>query len=124
MNANSLEGQSGHPVNGTGFPFRTFLLASNRFFGRFVRIQHDRGHTVATGGPYHYVRHPGYVGVMVFTLAIPLMLGSWWALIPAALVMILLVVRTALEDRMLLEELPGYQDYARRGRYRLLPPIW
>ena len=79
---------------------------------------------MATAGPYRAVRHPGYVGAMLFTLATPLALGSLWALIPAGLTACITVVRTALEDRTLQEELDGYGDYARRVRHRLLPGIW
>jgi len=102
----------------------SWVMASNKFFSRAVRIQMDRGHTVATGGPYRYVRHPGYVGYIISWLATPLALGSLWALIPAGLVMCLMVVRTALEDRTLQEQLDGYGDYAGLVRYRLLPGVW
>jgi len=102
----------------------TWAMASNKFFSATVRIQKDRGHTVATGGPYQYVRHPGYVGYIASWIATSLALGSLWALIPAGLVMCLMVVRTALEDRTLLEELDGYREYAERVRYRLIPGIW
>jgi len=102
----------------------TWAMASNRFFYGVLRIAKDRGHTVAASGPYRYVRHPGYVGVIAFDLAMPLALGSLWALIPAGLVMCLMVIRTALEDRTLLEELDGYREYAQGVRYRLLPGIW
>ena len=102
----------------------TWGMVSNKFFSTAVRIQVDRDHTVATGGPYRYVRHPGYVGYVVFSFATALALGSLWGLIPAGLTMCLLVVRTALEDRTLHEELPGYAEYAARVRYRLLPGIW
>jgi protein-S-isoprenylcysteine O-methyltransferase Ste14 len=89
-----------------------------------VRIQTDRGQTVVSDGPYRYVRHPGYASSLLAMLAIPLALGSWWALIPAALVGALYVLRTALEDRTLQAELPGYRDYAEHVRYRLLPGVW
>ena len=102
----------------------TWAMVSNKFFSTCVRIQMDRDHTVASGGPYRYVRHPGYVGYIIFSLAVPLALGSLWALIPAGLVMCLMVVRTALEDRTLQDELEGYKDYAAQVRYRLLPGIW
>ncbi len=107
-----------------GYALVGWSIVANRFFSSVVRIQDDRGHAVATGGPYRYVRHPGYVGYITNWLATALMLGSLWALIPAALVMILLVVRTALEDRTLLDELPGYAEYTQRTRYRLLPGVW
>jgi protein-S-isoprenylcysteine O-methyltransferase Ste14 len=102
----------------------SWAMASNKFFSATVRIQDDRGQTVATGGPYLYVRHPGYVGYITSWITASLALGSLWALIPAGLVMCLMVVRTALEDKTLQEELDGYKDYARRVRYRLLPGIW
>ena len=102
----------------------TWSMVSNRFFSTSVRIQMERDHTVATGGPYRYVRHPGYVGYTVSAFATALALGSLWALIPAAITMCFLVVRTALEDRTLLEELDGYRDYAGQVRYRLLPGVW
>ena len=102
----------------------TWAMASNKFFSGTVRIQKERGHTVASGGPYRYVRHPGYVGYIASWIATSLALGSLWALIPAGLVMGLMVVRTALEDKTLQAELDGYKDYAARVRYRLLPGVW
>jgi protein-S-isoprenylcysteine O-methyltransferase Ste14 len=101
-----------------------WALASNAFFSQIVRIQADHGHVVATGGPYRYVRHPGYAGMILFELAISTLLASWWALIAGGLCAILLIIRTALEDRTLLAELTGYVDYARQVRYRLIPGIW
>jgi protein-S-isoprenylcysteine O-methyltransferase Ste14 len=99
-------------------------MIANAFFTTIVRIQSDRQHTVAIGGPYRFVRHPGYVGTILFYLGTPFLFGSRWALIPAILAAAVLVVRTALEDRTLQEELPGYKEYAERVRYRLLPGIW
>ena len=107
-----------------GFILFLWAMASNRYFSSFVRIQTDRGHTVETGGPYRFVRHPGYVGALLTYLASPLALGSLWTFIPATLMLVLFVFRTALEDRTLQHELKGYADYARRVRYRLLPGIW
>jgi protein-S-isoprenylcysteine O-methyltransferase Ste14 len=89
-----------------------------------VRIQRDRGHTIVRAGPYAYLRHPGYLGLLAFTLATPLLLGSLWALLPAAGVVGVVIVRTALEDRTLQEELPGYDEYSRLVRFRLLPGMW
>ena len=99
-------------------------MTANAYFSKIVRIQDDRGHTVATGGPYRYVRHPGYTGTVLFELTTPFMLGSLWALIPGALAAILMIVRTALEDRTLQEELDGYKAYTEQTRYRLLPGVW
>jgi len=101
-----------------------WATASNAFFSQIVRIQSERGHAVATGGPYRAVRHPAYVGTILFELAVPVMLASWWALIFGGVNAVLLVLRTALEDRTLQAELTGYTDYARQVRYRLLPGIW
>jgi protein-S-isoprenylcysteine O-methyltransferase Ste14 len=107
-----------------GYALVVWATAANAFFSEILRIQKERGHTVATGGPYQFVRHPGYVGTILFELAVPVMLGSWWALIPGGLGALLFVVRTALEDRTLLEELDGYREYAQRVRHRLLPGVW
>ena len=103
-----------------------FLWAKrqNRFFATVVRIQTDRGQTVCQEGPYRIVRHPGYVGGLLFTLASPLLLGSLWGLIPAVLSSVLLVARTALEDVTLRRELPGYGAYCLRVRHRLVPGLW
>ena len=99
-------------------------MYTNRFFSSTVRIQTERGHAVVSSGPYGLVRHPGYVGMLLAYLAMPVMLGSVWALTPAVLTAMLLVLRTALEDRTLRMELPGYADYADTVRYRLLPGVW
>ena len=107
-----------------GYALVVWATASNTFFSQIVRIQSERGHAVATGGPYHYVRHPAYVGAILFELAVPVVLASWWALIASALSMALLILRTALEDRTLRRELNGYDDYARHVRHRLFPGIW
>ena len=107
-----------------GYLVSVWAAASNKFYGRFVRIQKERGHTVATGGPYQYVRHPGYAGLIIFYFAAALALGSVWTLMLNGLASLLLVVRTALEDKTLLKELDGYREYAGRVRYRLLPGIW
>jgi len=102
----------------------SWALASNTFFSQIVRIQSDHGHAIATGGPYRYVRHPAYVGMILFELAFSTLLASWWALVAGGLCAILLLLRTALEDRTLQAELTGYVDYSCQVRYRLLPGIW
>jgi len=101
-----------------------WTIVTNTYLGRMVRIQEDRGHQVVTGGPYRYVRHPMYVGIILLFPCMTLFLGSWWALVPASLIAMLMVIRTALEDRTLRAELPGYAEYAQRTRYRLLPGVW
>jgi protein-S-isoprenylcysteine O-methyltransferase Ste14 len=107
-----------------GYSFGAWALAENRFFSGVVRIQTDRGHVVCDTGPYRFVRHPGYAGNMLALLGIVLALGSVWTLIPAAVASIITVIRTILEDQTLQEELPGYQDYAQRVCYRLIPGIY
>jgi protein-S-isoprenylcysteine O-methyltransferase Ste14 len=101
-----------------------WAMATNPFLSTIVRIQDDRGHYVVTSGPYRYVRHPMYAVIFLMWPGIALELGSWWALIPAAVIVIVFVIRTALEDRTLQAELPGYVEYAQRVRYRLVPGIW
>jgi protein-S-isoprenylcysteine O-methyltransferase Ste14 len=107
-----------------GYALFLWAMASNAFFAEGVRVQRERGHVVASGGPYRWVRHPGYVGAILAQTATPFLLGSLWALIPAASVALVFVLRTSLEDRTLRAELAGYQDYARRTRFRLLPGLW
>ncbi len=101
-----------------------WAMSANAYLSTMVRIQDDRGQQAVTAGPYRYVRHPMYVGTIFFGLCIPLFLGSWWAFIPCGLIVVIFIIRTALEDRTLQEELPGYAEYAQRVRYRLLPGIW
>ncbi len=101
-----------------------WTISSNRFFGRFVRIQKERGQTVVTGGPYRFVRHPGYATGLITILVSALALGSLWALMPAGLITLLGILRTALEDKTLQNELPGYKEYAQHVHYRLLPGVW
>jgi protein-S-isoprenylcysteine O-methyltransferase Ste14 len=102
-----------------------WLMRLNRFFSSIVRIQSDRGQYVVTGGPYAYIRHPGYAAGIVLILASGIALGSWLAagfVIATNLPFIL--YRTINEERVLLAHLPGYADYARRVRWRLIPGIW
>jgi len=107
-----------------GYALVVWATASNAFFSQVVRIQGERGHTVVSGGPYRYVRHPGYLGAIMYELTISLLLASWWAFAVSGLSAVLLMVRTVLEDRTLLAELPGYADYARQVRFRLFPGVW
>ena len=104
--------------------FANWAMVENKYFEQFVRIQGERGHRVVTTGPYRFVRHPGYLGAILGTLATPLMLGSAWTFIPAGLVALLFVVRTHLEDDTLRRELQGYEEYAQSTRFRLIPSVW
>ena len=104
--------------------FFLWAMTVNKYFSKLVRIQTERGHKVVTSGPYRIVRHPGYLGWSVMWIGTPLILDSLWAFIPAALSIILIVVRTALEDTTLQKELPGYLEYVSRVGYKLVPWVW
>jgi protein-S-isoprenylcysteine O-methyltransferase Ste14 len=108
----------------SGYAFALWGMRVNPFFSTFIRIQSERGHAVIRSGPYAWVRHPGYAGAIVSHLALPLALGSTWALVPALLGSLLFVVRAAREDRVLAERLPGYREYQARVRWRLAPGVW
>ena len=101
-----------------------WAMLSNRFFSSEVRIQTDRGHYVARGGPYRFVRHPGYASALVVFAASPVALGSLLAIVPTLGALAMFIRRTAMEDRMLRAELPGYAQYAERVRFRLLSGVW
>lgn len=99
-------------------------MAHNKFLSMYVQVAQERGHRVATEGPYHYIRHPMYLSLVLSWPALAFLLGSYWALIPGLLASLMILLRTSLEDRTLQAELPGYADYARQVRYRLLPGVW
>ena len=104
--------------------FSMWAIAENRFFSSVVRLQSDRGHHVIDTGPYRYVRHPGYASAVIMVLCSGLALGSWLSLLPSALAIVALVVRTRFEERVLRDGLPGYDEYTHRVPYRLLPGVW
>jgi len=107
-----------------GYAFASWAMLSNSFFSGTVRIQEERGHSVATTGAYQFVRHPGYSGWSLGNLAMPVALGSLVGLVPAVLFVLNLIIRTALEDQTLQDELDGYKEYTEQVRYRLLPGVW
>jgi protein-S-isoprenylcysteine O-methyltransferase Ste14 len=107
-----------------GMTLTYWAMRSNRFFSSHVRIQDDRGHVVVSDGPYRYVRHPGYTGAILYNLGAPIVLGSLVALGVGVAIMVVFVMRTVLEDRMLQGELGGYRDYAARVKSRLVPFVW
>ncbi|MCX6031895.1 MAG: isoprenylcysteine carboxylmethyltransferase family protein [Chloroflexi bacterium] len=107
-----------------GYALGSYALIANRFSSGVVRIQAERGHHVISSGPYRWMRHPGYAGALLTYLATPLFLDSRWAFLPTLFIAVLLIVRTALEDRALQDELDGYRDYVGRVHYRLLPGVW
>lgn len=114
----------GFLLTAVGYAFASWALVENRFFSSVVRIQVERGHVVCDSGPYRIVRHPGYSGNLVALVGIVLALSSMWTLVPAAVALIIAVIRTSLEDQTLQDELPGYRDYVRRVRYRLIPWVY
>lgn len=107
-----------------GYLLGTWAMLENEFFSGVVRIQKERGHKVVSTGPYAWVRHPGYAGTMIVYLLTPILLDSIGSFIPVAALCIALVIRTALEDRTLQDELPGYKEFTQTTKYRLLPGIW
>jgi len=107
-----------------GYCIALWAMRTNKFFSSRVRIQTDRGHYVITDGPYRYVRHPGYAAAIVLFPSMAILLGSLYALIPAALTIVLLIIRTYLEDITLQRELPGYLEYTKKTRFRLIPGVW
>ena len=109
---------------GLGIYLSWRTLMANSYAAPVVRVQKERGHKVASTGPYAYVRHPMYASVILFALGVPLLLGSWWGLLVSPLLVLALAVRAVFEERMLKAELAGYADYAERVRYRFVPLVW
>lgn len=107
-----------------GYAIVLWAMYTNQFFSQVVRIQEERGHSAVTGGPYRFVRHPGYCGMFLAMIGSVLLLGSVYGWVCTLFYAVLVVIRTALEDRTLQAELPGYAEYARKVRYRLLPGVW
>lgn len=102
----------------------SWAMVSNNYFSTAVRIQYDRGHTVSSGGPYRYIRHPGYLGMIIYHISIPIILGSIWAYTLAGLIVILFILRIVFEDTTLKNKLAGYKEYAERVQYKLIPHLW
>jgi protein-S-isoprenylcysteine O-methyltransferase Ste14 len=107
-----------------GYVLGSYAFVANAFFSGTVRLQEERGHKVVSSGPYGWIRHPGYMGSLVASVGMPLLLDSGWAFVPAVVFGAFFVLRTHLEDRFLQTNLPGYQEYAQKVRYRLLPGVW
>ena len=115
---------TGLGIHAVGWGLVVWSMAVNPFFEKTVRIQTDNQHRVIDAGPYAFVRHPGYVGFSLWLLSAPLLLASAYAFVPAMVAVAAFVIRTALEDRMLQAELPGYAAYATRTRFRQIPGVW
>lgn len=103
-----------------------FLTArsQNKFFSTVVRVQKERGHVVCDTGLYAIVRHPGYLGMIISLMGVPMITTSRWSAIPTFIAIIILLIRTSLEDKTLKKELDGYMEYSGKTRYKLLPLIW
>lgn len=108
----------------SGYVLASYAFVENAYFSGTVRIQGERGHKVVSSGPYGWVRHPGYLGSLVSSLGMPLLLDSAWAFIPVVVFGAFFFIRASLEDLFLQANLEGYRDYAQKVRYRLLPGIW
>jgi protein-S-isoprenylcysteine O-methyltransferase Ste14 len=111
-------------ISAFGYALGTWAMVENAYFSLVVRIQDDRGHQVCNTGPYRFVRHPGYLGTLLFELFVPILLGSWWALIPGVITSLLTIIRTGFEDNALQEELAGYSEFSRETKFRLVPGLW
>ncbi len=104
--------------------FIMWVFRENSFAAPVVKVQAERHHRVVSSGPYAVVRHPMYSGIMLFFVGVPLLLGSWWGVATAPLFAVLFGIRARIEERALIDGLPGYADYAARVRYRLVPGLW
>jgi protein-S-isoprenylcysteine O-methyltransferase Ste14 len=104
--------------------FIMWVLRENSFAAPVVKVQAERGHHVVSTGPYAFVRHPMYSGIVLFFIGVPLLLGSWWGVALSPLFVVLFAIRSRIEERALIAGLPGYADYAARVHYRLLPGLW
>lgn len=124
INLNFLIHGAGLMIYFLGAMLFTWSMVANKYFSTLVRIQFERGHQVAAGGPYQYIRHPGYVGFIVMVLATPLSLGTIYALSMSGITAVILIIRTSLEDKTLKRELNGYIEYANKVKYKLVPFIW
>lgn len=107
-----------------GYIFGSYAFIENAFFSGTVRLQPERGQTVVSSGPYAWVRHPGYLGSLIASLGMPLLLDSLWAFVPMIIFIFFFVLRTHLEDSFLKENLAGYSEYVDKVHYRLFPGIW
>jgi protein-S-isoprenylcysteine O-methyltransferase Ste14 len=115
---------AGGIIFAAGLALFGWAMITNAFFSTVVRIQEERGQTVCREGPYRFVRHPGYAGTLLQSAGAPLLLGSWWAMLAGIVAAAFMIIRTSLEDRTLREELPGYSEFAKEVRYRLVTGIW
>jgi len=107
-----------------GFIITAKVMKENAYLYRIVEVQKEQEHKVSTTGPYHYIRHPMYAGVILWVLGIPLAFGSLWTFVPAIFISLMLVIRIGLEEKSREDELDGYLDYQQKVKYRLIPGVW
>ena len=105
-----------------GYGLYAEVMRENAYLSRTVKV--EEGQTVVSTGLYGIVRHPMYLASILMFLSIPLVMGSWYALIPFALYPLLMVVRIKDEEKLLTAELEGYEEYKKKVKYRLIPLIW
>ena len=115
---------AGITLHTVGDVFLLWTMVVNPFLEKTIRVQTERGHRVITTGPYARVRHPMYSGVVLMILAVPLMLGSVWTFAPAVAMTLLLMARILVEERLLRRDLPGYEEYLRKTRWKIIPGVW
>jgi protein-S-isoprenylcysteine O-methyltransferase Ste14 len=125
IDSNPLWGQALGAVAIVGcYVLVILVFRANSFAAPQVRVQDERAQTVVSSGPYRYVRHPMYSGALLMFIGGPMLLGSQWALAGSAVMIVLLIARILGEERLLLQDLPGYEAYAQQVKYRLFPGLW
>ena len=105
-----------------GYGFIVLVLRVNQYASRIIEV--EQGHQIITHGPYAIVRHPMYAGALLLYIFSPLALGSYWAVIPALLIIPLLIARIRNEEKVLVRDLDGYKEYLKSTKYRLIPGLW
>ena len=111
-------------VLGASFVLFFLTFRANRYLATVVRVQEDRGQVVISTGPYRFVRHPMYAATLLFFVGTPLLLGAWYGVLASPIVAIVLALRAVLEEKALQKDLPGYDEYMTRTKYRLIPFVW
>jgi protein-S-isoprenylcysteine O-methyltransferase Ste14 len=98
------------------------VLKENTFASRVIEV--EQGQKVIDSGPYARIRHPMYTSVITVYLATPVALGFWWMILPGLVIIPMLAVRIRNEEEVLSRDLPGYEAYLQKVKYRLMPGVW